>query len=211
MIHAMKKNAAILAIFAVASTAVVAITNALTEDQIKHQEQTQLLKVLNQVIPAESHDNVLFKSCTLVNAPSYLGTDSNMPVYLATKNNQPTGVAIEAIAPDGYNGAIKVIVGLASDATVTGVRVLSHQETPGLGDKVDLRITDWILSFTGQTVDGEKDTRWAVRKDGGNFDQFTGATITPRAVVKAVKQVVQYYQANQETIYNQPLNCQEES
>ncbi|WP_261857224.1 electron transport complex subunit RsxG [Photobacterium sanguinicancri] len=211
MIQAMKKNGGVLAIFALLATALVAVTNLLTQDRILEQQQKELLKVLNQVIPAESHDNELYKSCTLITNEQYLGTQAPMPAYLASKKGEPSGVAIEAIAPDGYNGAIKLIVGLDPTGVVTGVRILSHQETPGLGDKIEMRISHWIESFTGKKLAGENDPAWAVRKDGGEFDQFTGATITPRAVVKAVKNVSLYYTRHQQALLNQPLNCQGES
>ncbi|MDO6542632.1 electron transport complex subunit RsxG [Photobacterium sanguinicancri] len=211
MIQAMKKNGGVLAIFALLATALVAVTNLLTQDRILEQQQKELLKVLNQVIPAESHDNELYKSCTLITNEQYLGTQAPMPAYLASKDGEPSGVAIEAIAPDGYNGAIKLIVGLDPMGVVTGVRILSHQETPGLGDKIEMRISHWIESFTGKKLAGENDPAWAVRKDGGEFDQFTGATITPRAVVKAVKNVSLYYTRHQQALLNQPLNCQGES
>ncbi|NRF26746.1 electron transport complex subunit RsxG [Vibrio coralliilyticus] len=206
MLNAIRKNGAILAIFACASTGVVALTHYLTKDQISQQEQAQLLSVLNQVIPPEMHDNSLYESCTMISDPA-LGTDEAMPVYMASKNGEPTALAIEAIAPDGYNGAIKIIVGIEQDGTVLGSRVLSHQETPGLGDKIDLRVTDWILSFAGKKVTPENEADWKVRKDGGQFDQFTGATITPRAVVKAVKNTVQFVNKNRAQIQNQPRNC----
>ncbi|MGF1754951.1 electron transport complex subunit RsxG [Vibrio makurazakiensis] len=206
MLNAIKKNGLTLAIFACASTGLVAVTQYLTKDQIQRQEQAQLLSVLNQVIPHEMHDNELFSSCTLVTDPA-LGTDKAMPAYLATLQGQPSAIAIEAIAPDGYNGAIKVIVGIQQDGTISGTRVLSHQETPGLGDKIDMRVTDWITSFTGKQVTEANYARWGVRKDGGDFDQFTGATITPRAVVRAVRDAVQYVNENQQTLFNQPLNC----
>lgn len=209
MIKAIKKSSLILTLFAIASTSLVVATYALTADKIKQQEQIHLLKVLNQVIPAESHDNELYLSCSLVTAPKDFGTNTAIPLYIATKNSEPSGVAIEAVAPDGYNGAIKIIVGLDYNATVTGVRVLSHKETPGLGDKIDLRVSDWILVFTGQTLDSDNDSKWGVKKDGGQFDQFSGATITPRAVVKATKKVILYYQNNRDAIYALPRNCQE--
>ncbi len=206
MLNAIKKNGLILAIFACASTGLVAVTHYLTKDQIKQQEQAQLLSVLNQVIPHDLHDNELFSSCTLVQAEE-LGTEQAMPAYIAKLNGEPSAIAIEAIAPDGYNGAIKVIVGMKVDGTILGTRVLSHQETPGLGDKIDLRVSDWILSFTGKQVTDSNLDRWKVRKDGGDFDQFTGATITPRAVVKSVKQAVQYVNQNNQALLAQPLNC----
>lgn len=206
MLNAIKKNGLVLAIFACASTGLVAVTHYLTKDQIKQQEQAQLLSVLNQVIPHALHDNELFSSCTLVQAEE-LGTEKAMPAYIAKINGEPSAIAIEAIAPDGYNGAIKVIVGMKIDGTILGTRVLSHQETPGLGDKIDLRVSDWVLSFAGKQVTDSNLDRWKVRKDGGDFDQFTGATITPRAVVKSVKQAVQYVNQNNQALLSQPLNC----
>ncbi|ARP37731.1 MULTISPECIES: electron transport complex subunit RsxG [Vibrio] len=206
MLNAIKKNGLVLAIFACASTGLVAVTHYLTKDQIKQQEQAQLLSVLNQVIPHNLHDNELFSACTLVEAEE-LGTEQAMPAYIATLNGEPSAIAIEAIAPDGYNGAIKVIVGMKIDGTILGTRVLSHRETPGLGDKIDLRVSDWILSFAGKQVTESNLDRWKVRKDGGDFDQFTGATITPRAVVKSVKQAVQYVNQNNQALLAQPLNC----
>ncbi|MEZ8499730.1 electron transport complex subunit RsxG [Vibrio splendidus] len=206
MLNAIKKNGLVLAIFACASTGLVAVTHYLTKDQIKQQEQAQLLSVLNQVIPHDLHNNELFSACTLVQAEE-LGTEQAMPAYIATLNGEPSAIAIEAIAPDGYNGAIKVIVGMKIDGTILGTRVLSHRETPGLGDKIDLRVSDWILSFAGKQVTDSNLGRWKVRKDGGDFDQFTGATITPRAVVKSVKQAVQYVNQNNQALLAQPLNC----
>ncbi len=206
MFNAIRKNGVTLAIFACASTGLVALTQYLTEDQIQEQERAQLLSVLNQVIPHDLHDNPLYQSCTLV-TDTALGTSNPMPAYFATINGQPSAIAIEAIAPDGYNGAIKLIIGIKQDGTILGTRVLSHQETPGLGDKIDLRITDWVKSFNGKQVTEQNLSSWKVRKDGGQFDQFTGATITPRAVVKAVKNAVYFVNQNRERLLKQPLNC----
>lgn len=208
MLKTMKKSSLVLALFAVASTALVTITFALTKDQIAYQQQQQLLTTLNQVVPRSLHDNELYKACTLVSNSDALGTEQPMPIYLASLNDKHSGAAIEAIAPDGYSGAIKVIVGVDANSMVTGVRVLSHQETPGLGDKIDARITRWVDSFLGKSVDNLEDKSWAVQKDGGQFDQFTGATITPRAVVKAVKKAVWFYKTHQDELQTLPLNCE---
>ncbi|EPW5502031.1 electron transport complex subunit RsxG [Vibrio vulnificus] len=206
MLNAIRKNGLTLAIFACATTGLVAMTQYLTKDQITLQEQKQLSSVLNQVIPQSAHDNLLFESCTLV-SDSALGSDKAMPAYIATRNGQATAIAIESVAPDGYNGAIKIITGIDTSGTVLGTRVLSHQETPGLGDKIDLRVTDWITSFAGKQLNDGNYNSWKVRKDGGEFDQFTGATITPRAVVKAVRNTVEFVNTHREQILNQPLNC----
>ncbi len=209
MLTAIRKNGLTLAMFACATTGLVALTQYLTKDQIKVQEQKQLLSVLNQVIPENMHDNALTQACTMVTSPD-LGTLRAMPAYLATKNGEPTAIAIESIAPDGYNGEIKVITGIDNQGNILGTRVLNHQETPGLGDKIDLRVTDWILSFTGKQVTENNWNSWKVRKDGGDFDQFTGATITPRAVVKVVRNTVNYVNQSREDILNQPLGCEGE-
>ncbi|MDF4367515.1 electron transport complex subunit RsxG, partial [Vibrio parahaemolyticus] len=153
--------------------------------------------------------NALAQACTMVTSPD-LGTLRAMPAYLATKNGEPTAIAIESIAPDGYNGEIKVITGIDNQGNILGTRVLNHQETPGLGDKIDLRVTDWILSFTGKQVTENNWNSWKVRKDGGDFDQFTGATITPRAVVKVVRNTVNYVNQSREDILSQPLGCEGE-
>lgn len=206
MLTAIRKNGATLAVFACASTGLVAITNYLTIDKIAEQERNQLKAQLNEVIPHELHDNELYKACTLVQS-ELLGTEDSMPVYIAKINNEPSGLAIQTIAPDGYNGSIKLLVGMDINGVITGTRVLAHNETPGLGDKIDTRITDWIYSFNGKTVTDSNESDWKVKKDGGTFDQFTGATITPRAVVKAVKKSVEYYQDNRDRLFSQPLNC----
>ncbi|GAJ73196.1 electron transport complex protein RnfG [Vibrio sp. JCM 18904] len=211
MLTAIRKNGLTLAIFACATTGLVALTQYLTKDQIKVQEQKQLLSVLNQVIPENMHDNALTQACTMVTSPDLGGTLRAMPAYLATKNGEPIAIAIESIAPDGYNGEIKVITGIDNQGNILGTRVLNHQETPpGLGDKIDLRVTDWILSFTGKQVTENNWNSWKVRKDGGDFDQFTGATITPRAVVKVVRNTVNYVNQSREDILNQPLGCEGE-
>lgn len=207
MLNAMKKNGGILAVFAIASTSLVAMTNWITHDTIVEQQQKQLQATLNQVIPPSMHDNQLYSSCMLLPSQTTV-TTKPMPAYLATKSGKPTAIAIETYAPDGYNGAIKIIVGLDMQGVITSTRVLEHNETPGLGDKVETRKTDWIFNFDHKTIDKDNESSWAVRKDGGQFDQFTGATITPRAVVKAVKKTVMYFKQNKQSIINQPLSCE---
>jgi len=134
----------------------------------------------------------LQNSCYLVEAPE-LGKGKHK-VYIARQDDNPVAAVIEATAPDGYSGVIQLLVGADFNGTVLGTRVTEHHETPGLGDKIELRISDWITRFSGKKIDGANDTHWAVKKDGGDFDQFTGATITPRAVVNAVKRAGLYAQ-----------------
>uniref|UniRef100_UPI0040485D46 electron transport complex subunit RsxG n=1 Tax=Shewanella baltica TaxID=62322 RepID=UPI0040485D46 len=208
MKNPMIKNGFLLALFALICTGLVAAVNQQTVDKIKQQEQQELMRVLHQLIPDEMHDNELTAQCTLLLDKDALGTDSPMPAYIATRAGKPVAIAIEAIAPDGYNGNIKLIVGISTKGEVLGVRTLAHQETPGLGDKIDLRKSNWVSQFVGKVLGSADDKQWLVKKDGGDFDQFTGATITPRAYVKAVKNAVGYFNNNQAQIFSLPLNCE---
>lgn len=115
-----------------------------------------------------------------------------------------TGYALETVAPDGYSGAIRLIVGTDAKGAVSAVRVLAHKETPGLGDKIELKKSDWINSFVGKFLSHDNEANWAVKKDGGEFDAFTGATITPRAVVKAVKNLLLLQQEHPELLRDAP-------
>ena len=201
------RNGIILALFAIATAAMIAVTSAVTEDSIKEQAALQRLDTLNQLVPATLYDNTFQTDCTLIQSEDYLGNDTPKQVYRARKQNEPQALVLETTAPDGYSGNISLLVGIGTDKSILGARVLQHTETPGLGDKIDLRVDDWILSFSGKTLDSEDDSRWAVRKDGGQFDQFTGATITPRAVVKAVRKTAFYASQHWDSLFDADSNC----
>lgn len=186
MLDAIRKNGVTLAIFAAVTTGVTAVINTVTKPTIEHQTALQQKILLDQVVPPELYNNAIQKECYRVTDPA-LGNASPHRLYLARKDDQPVAVAIETTAPDGYSGAIQMIVGADFKGKVLGVRVVEHHETPGLGDKIELRISDWINSFNGVQIKSQHAPHFAVKKDGGNFDQFTGATITPRAVVNAAK------------------------
>lgn len=205
---AINKNAKILMIFAVVCTAIVGTVQLLTKDRIKEQEKQQLKAQLNAIVPISNHDNAMFSDCLI--SPQQHASSFIEVIYRARKNNQPVAAALKTTAPDGYNGKITLLVAVNIDGSVSGVRTLSHNETPGLGDKIETRKSDWITHFTGKKVLNESDSRWAVAKDGGMFDQFTGATITPRAVVKTVKNTVTYFKENQQMIFKAASNCGEE-
>ncbi|WP_205597696.1 electron transport complex subunit RsxG [Paraferrimonas sp. SM1919] len=207
MKKAISKNGLILAGFALICSGLVAGVYSLTKDTIKAQELLQKTKVLQEVIPTRYHDNQLNQFCIKVSDEHRLGSDQALNAYIATLAGEPSAIAIETIAPDGYNGNIQILVGLTKAGEILGVRTISHQETPGLGDKIELRKADWVLSFDGFTLANEKDPRLAVKKDGGQFDQFTGATITPRAYTKAVKNAIVYVTKHPE-LFNQSPNCE---
>ena len=207
MMNTISKNGLLLALFAVVCTGMVTLTYVLTAPAIKSAEIQNKFAVLTQVIPSSLHDNALVESCIeLENVPS-LGSQEVLQAYLGTMNGQPSAIAIETVAPNGYNGAIKLLVGFDLNQVITGVRVLHHQETPGLGDKVEKRKSDWIDGFTGAQVQHDPDTRWAVKKEGGQFDQFTGATITPRAVISAIKRTALFVQSNKDQLFSMPITC----
>lgn len=209
--NSMQKNGLLLAIFAVIATALVVGVQVLTEDRIAQQQQQQVLRTLNQLIPPERHDNDLYRSCRLLDEPA-LGNQKAQPLYRAWLNGEPSALAAEITAPDGYSGAIRLLLAIKPDGEILGVRTLRHQETPGLGDKIEVQKSDWITSFAKKHVRGEDDNRWAVQRDGGMFDQFTGATITPRAVVAAVKQATLTLQAQADVLFQAELpHCQETS
>jgi electron transport complex protein RnfG len=211
MTNTMFKNGLILTLFAVITTGLIALTFFGTKEQISLQQQKKLLSILNAVIDENSYDNVIQLDCALVLSPELLGSDEYQKIYRASMQGEPVAVAIETTAPDGYSGKIQLVVGInssaADSATVQGVRILEHRETPGLGDKIDLRVSDWVLGFNQQIYNSDVAENWAVKKDAGQFDQFTGATITPRSVVNAVKRSVEYYLANQTSIFSAINAC----
>lgn len=192
MLKTMQKHGLTLAIFAAVLTGLTAVVNQLTKPTIDSQAANQQKALFDQVIPSELYDNDLQQSCFVVQAPQ-LGKGSHR-VFIARKGDVPVGAVMETTAPDGYSGAIQLLVGTDFSGTVLGTRVTEHHETPGLGDKIEVRLSDWILHFAGKVIHGEHDAAFAVKKDGGEFDQFTGATITPRAVVNAVKRAGLYAQ-----------------
>ncbi|MEC5318805.1 electron transport complex subunit RsxG [Brenneria populi subsp. brevivirga] len=191
MLTTMRRHATTLALFAAGTTALTAVVNRLTEPTIAHQTALEQKKLLDQVIPAEIYDNALQQECYTVTNTA-LGSASAHRVFIARKAGVPVAAAVESTAPDGYSGAIDILIGADFNGNVLGARVTEHHETPGLGDKIDVRISDWITHFSGQRVQNAADARWAVKKEGGAFDQFTGATITPRAVINSIKRSALY-------------------
>jgi len=203
---AVSKNTKILALFAIACTLAVSLVSELTRDRIKIQEQQQLLRTLHSIIEPSRYDNDIANDCIMITAPE-LGSNNVKTAYIAKKSGQVVAVAMTSTAPRGYNGNIDFIMAINIDGTVSGVRVLKHQETPGLGDKVEIRKSNWINSFTDKKMLSENDSRWAVSKDNGMFDQFTGATITPRALVQGVKNTLNYFNSNKSILLANPNAC----
>jgi Na+-translocating ferredoxin:NAD+ oxidoreductase subunit G len=181
----------ILGVFCLGFGLILAATNSVTEKDIAARALEDRQNSLSQVIPAEIHDNNLATdTLTMKNSEG-----REITVYRATKAGQVTGVAYE-IYGTGYAGEIKLMLGVDAAGRVLGVRVLAHKETPGLGDKIDVKKTDWITRFTGLFLGDPPVEKWKVKKDGGQFDQFAGATITPRGVVKAIREGLEFFESH---------------
>lgn len=207
MFTAISRNGFLLAAFAIICTAVVATISQLTKPIIAQQEQAALLKTINQLIPKDSYDNDIFASCFIVNDDELLGKAQSQQVFVAKKANKPVALMLETSTFKGYAGEIKLAVGIFADGKIAGVRVIRHSETPGLGDKIQTNKSDWIYSFNGRYYQAEQSKSWEVTKNGGEIDAFTGATITPRAVILAVKDALIYFAENKQQLFTQTANC----
>lgn len=193
--------AIILGAFAIAGTALVGLTFETTKDKIAANERESLLKSLHELVPTSDIDNDMVSDVITVIDQASLGSDEAVNVYRARKDGQPVAAVIASQAPDGYSGTIKLLIAIRHNGELVGVRVISHKETPGLGDAIETRRSDWIHSFQGKTLNKPDKRGWAVKKDGGVFDQFTGATITPRAIVKATHNTLQYFERNRDKLF----------
>lgn len=195
-------NVLVLGLFALVTALLLASTYLGTRDTIAEAERRAAQKILLEIFPPESHDNDLLND-TLAIPPALresLNLDPGADIHVARRDGEVTGFIVPATAPDGYSGDIRLILGIRPDGALAGVRVLSHNETPGLGDKVELRKSDWIRSFKGKSLGNPAREDWAVEKDGGTFDQFTGATITPRAVVGRVLETLLFFRDHREAL-----------
>ncbi|MBU1396092.1 MAG: electron transport complex subunit RsxG [Gammaproteobacteria bacterium] len=187
------RTGTILFVFALVATALLAFTFARTEPTIERSRQAEKLSLLTQVLPPALYDNDLLASQQTLPPHELLGTRQPTAMWIARRGETITAVVLEAIAPDGYGGSIDLVVGIDVDGTVTGVRVTAHRETPGLGDYIVRSKSPWIEQFVGKSLVSPETKRWKVVKDGGQFDARAGATITPRAVVKAVRGALDYF------------------
>jgi len=197
----MLRTAVVLGLFALISTWLVAITYEATKEPIAASEKRALLRNLHQLITPDMHDNDLFTDVITVTDAEHLGINKALRVFRARNNGKDIALAIETVAPEGYSGNIFLLIAIRYDGSLLGVRVSKHKETPGLGDAIEIERSDWITGFNNKSLSTTHDKAWRVEKDGGEFDQFTGATITPRAIVKAVHKTLQYYQQHRDRLF----------
>lgn len=196
ILASVSRPALVLGLFAVCTVAFIAVTAAFTADTRADNAEQAAQKSLFALLPPGTHDNDLLHDTVMAPAGGLLGNAGEEPIRIARLEDEVVGVVLPVTAPDGYSGRIRMIVGVRPDGTLLGVRVLAHRETPGLGDKVDVRKSNWILGFAGRSLERPPPSKWKVRKDGGAFDQFTGATITPRSVVRAVYRALRHFEAH---------------
>ncbi len=193
--------AAILALFAIAGTSLVAFTHTATKERIAANERETLLRTLNALVPPDTIDNDMVLDTLQISDQEQLGAPITT-VYRGRKQGQPVAAVLSIVVPNGYSGPIKLLVAVRYDGSLGGVRVISHKETPGLGDKIEESRSDWIYSFTGKSLGNPPLEKWKVKRDGGAFDQFTGATITPRSIVTAVRKTLLYARDHNDALYD---------
>ncbi len=196
-------TAALLAGFSLLGVGIVAFMHQQTAPLIAEQARVALGQRLAAVLPP-GYDNDPAGEARELTADPLLGGKGRATLYVARKARQVHGLAFAVVAPNGYSGAIQLLVGIGRDGRIGGVRVLSHKETPGLGDPIEEEKSDWIHGFGGKSLAEPGDKGWAVKKDGGMFDQFTGATITPRAVVQAVHKTLRYFEQHRAELLEEP-------
>ena len=194
-------TALLLMLFATVGAAIVGLTYDSTAEQIEINHKRILLQRLNTIMPPERYDNDLLRDKITIAADPLLGLKQDDTAYIATLKGKLVGVVLPAVAPNGYNGSIYLLVGIYADGRIAGVRITEHRETPGLGDAIESSRSDWIYSFNGKSLTNPDKKKWKVKRDGGVFDQFTGATISPRAVVKAVRSALVYFEEHRDDLF----------
>ncbi|MEY3798238.1 MAG: hypothetical protein RLZZ572_419 [Pseudomonadota bacterium] len=195
------RTAAIMLAFAFIGTLLLASVFDVTRAPIEASEKAARLSLFKEILPAENYDNDLLASQVTIAPNALLGNRLPSIANVAKQKQQTAGVILEAIAHDGYSGDIKLLIAIRADGSISGVRVLAHKETPGLGDYIDIAHGNWIKLFDNESLQKTPLEKWQVKKDGGQYDYMVGATITPRAVVKAVKQALQFYQQNKQILF----------
>lgn len=200
LITSIRKNSIGLGIFAVVTAGLIAVTHQTTDERIGKNIVAAQLSAFTEILPEEHFDNELYASKIELAPDQLLGTEDPSNAYVARLEGEVSAIIFETVATGGYNGNLLLLVAITKDNVVTGTRIISHKETPGLGDKVDIKKSPWVRSFDNTSFTRPAKEKWAVKKDGGDFDQFTGATITPRAVVRAVKNTLIYFENNKATL-----------
>jgi len=197
------RSAVALGLVALTGTALLTGVDWLTADRIAEQERRVVLEQLGQLIP-EQYDNALLDDRITVMDDHFFPNHQEVTVWRARNEGTPQGAILKFDAVNGYNGNITLLASIDPDGSLRGVRVIAHKETPGLGDAIELAKSDWVLGFSGKSLVNPGPAEWKVKREGGAFDQFTGATITPRAVVDAVRLALEYFDSHREILFETP-------
>lgn len=184
-----------LSVVALVTVISISFVSWLTEDAVTVGKQRWIEQSLKEIVPSELHDEQMVKKFFNFQHQA-LGSTTPLPIYPIIKDNVWNGAAITAIAPDGYTGEIKMLIAVRTDHSLLGVRILEHQETPGLGDDIERDKSEWITQFDDASLENITAPLWTVKKYGGAFDQFTGATITPSAVVHTIHRVLTWHRSD---------------
>ena len=190
-----------LAIIAAVCTSLVALTWQLTAERIEANQKAWLESSLKPALAGLFFDSSVTESIVTIPPPHDLPGSGAAIIYRVYSGDEPVAALFVVSARDGYSGPIRLLIGIAMNGAVTGVRVLEHRETPGLGDRIETTKSDWVLQFDGHSLRDPDPVRWAIKGDGGRFDQLTGASVTPRAIIKAIKQTLIYFDANRDAIF----------
>jgi electron transport complex protein RnfG len=202
--RAIARSAFALAVIGAAFTLALFALKDAAKERIALNQENWIKQPLYALLNGVEFDNDPLTDRISLAARDLLGTSAPAVVYRVRRDGEPIAVVIRTIAPDGYQGPIELLVGIARDGTLLGVEVLSHNETPGLGDAFETREADWLDAFKGLSLENPPQHRWTVRKDGGAFDAFTGATITPRAIVRGVRRALEFYRAHRDRLFDAP-------
>ncbi|HRE18277.1 MAG TPA: electron transport complex subunit RsxG, partial [Rhodocyclaceae bacterium] len=200
------RTAVILFIFVVVFTGLLAGAYLGTKPAIEASAAEEKMKLIAEVLPAGSYDNDLLSDTLRLPPTPELGLDEASTVYRARLGKAPAAVVLEAVAPDGYAGKIRLLLAIHADGRIAGVRVTQHKETPGLGDYIEpkkdkVKTRPWISQFTDQSFATVAERDWKVKKDGGQFDYYAGATISPRAITRAVGKALKYANEHRDQLY----------
>ena len=199
------KTAVTLVAFAFTFTLLMTVVYQVTKAPIAESEAAARIALFQQVIPHDRYNNAVLNDTVNIAPSALLGNKKPTTANIARMNGLPIAVILEAVAHDGYSGDIKLLVAIDHDGVISGVRVIKHTETPGLGDYIDIAKSQWIKLFDGESLIKTGSANWAVTKDGGTFDYMAGATITPRAVIKAVNKALQYFEENKSVLLKDNL------
>lgn len=205
------KSGITLAIIAAVCTALVAVTYQLTRERIAENAQAWLEQSLQPALSGLLFDSGVSESRLTIPAPHELPGSSDAIIYRVYSADEPVAALFVVSARDGYAGAIRFLVGIDIEGAVTGVHVLEHRETPGLGDRIESNKSDWVNQFDGRSLGNPAADGWKIKRDGGEFDQLTGASVTPRAVVKAIRDTLTWFEENQDQVFAAAADEQEET